>query len=593
MFESRRFVLAFAVALVPLAGCSSTAPSTRTPAAPTDAARRVVQIADEYYAGFLAAQPISATFGGLPEAPTDRLDDNSLAALARWEGQEDGWLARVREVPEAELAGTRDAVTLGILRETLEGAVARRVCRRELWDVSQMFGAQQLPTLLTTVQPVGSEDKRAHALARYRQFGRFFDTEITNLREGLRRGYAAPRRNVDAVVEQLDGLLKVPLAESPVLRMAEQDGTPAFRPALLEVLRAEVYPGLERYRRFLKDEYAPRARATAAVADLPDGAACYRALVRAHTTLDIEPARVHELGKEEMARVQTEMRALATRAFGTTDLAALFTRLRSDPKLKFGSREAVVKAAEAAVARAETGLPRFFGIVPRAKMIVDPCLPFEEKSGCPNSYTPAAQDGSRPARWRVNANPEHGSRLQLEVIAFHEGYPGHHLQIAIMQELPGVHPIVRAFINSGYAEGWGLYSERVANEMGVYSDDVAQLGRLSSSAFRAARLVVDPGLHVLGWTRQQAIDYMLANVAIPAQVAASEVDRYVIMPGQATAYMIGRLEIERLRSEAERRLGPKFDVRAFHDRILENGSVPLGFLRRHIERWLDSPSPSQ
>jgi uncharacterized protein (DUF885 family) len=225
-------------------------------------------------------------------------------------------------------------------------------------------------------------------------------------------------------------------------------------------------------------------------------------------------------------------------------------------------------------------------------MIVDPCLPFEEASGCPNSYLAAAHDGSRPARWRINTSPVRASRVDLEAIAFHEGYPGHHLQIALAQEQSGAHPVSRLLSNSGFSEGWGLYSERLANEMGVYSGDLAQLGRLSNGAFRAARLVVDPGLHVLGWSRNRAIEYMLTHTAVPAQGIAAEVDRYIINPGQATAYMLGRVEIERLRRAAETRLGKAFDVRAFHDRVLQNGNVPLPLLRRQIEAWLDSAAIS-
>jgi uncharacterized protein (DUF885 family) len=183
--------------------------------------------------------------------------------------------------------------------------------------------------------------------------------------------------------------------------------------------------------------------------------------------------------------------------------------------------------------------------------------------------------------------------VDLEAIAFHEGYPGHHLQIALAQEQSGAHPVSRLLSNSGFSEGWGLYTEKLADEMGVYSGDLAQIGRLSNSAFRAARLVVDPGLHVLGWSRKRAIEYMLAHTAIPAQGVAAEVDRYIINPGQATAYMLGRVEIERLRQAAETRLGPAFDASAFHDRVLQNGNVPLPLLRGQIEGWLDSAAVSE
>jgi len=222
-------------------------------------------------------------------------------------------------------------------------------------------------------------------------------------------------------------------------------------------------------------------------------------------------------------------------------------------------------------------------------VIVAPCQPYEEKSGCPNSYVPGTPDGKRPGRWRINAGTGRPQpRAPHEGTAFHETIPGHHLQIALAQERQQSHPIARYFFFSGFGEGWALYAERLADEMGLYSDDLSRLGDLGNQALRAARLVVDPGLAVLGWSRQQAIDYMLAHVPMSRDGAESEVDRYIADPGQATAYMIGRLEIERLRKEAETRLGNKFDLRQFHDHVLESGNVPLPFLRAHIETWLAS-----
>jgi uncharacterized protein (DUF885 family) len=232
-------------------------------------------------------------------------------------------------------------------------------------------------------------------------------------------------------------------------------------------------------------------------------------------------------------------------------------------------------------------MPSWFGRLPRADFILDPCQPFEEKSGCPGSYVPGTADGSRPGRYRVNAgDPTSQPRALAEAIAFHEGIPGHHLQVAIGQELTDAHPLTKYFFNSGFSEGWALYSEALANEMKLYSSDLDQVGRLSMTALRAARLVVDPGMHVLGWSRQRAIDYMLAHTVESRASVESEIDRYIIDPGQATAYMVGRREIERLRGLAEQQLGSRFDIREFHDRVLENGSVPLSFLRQHVEGWI-------
>jgi len=564
-----------------LAACSPGPAGTPSP-------ESVDAVADQYYRGFLDFRPLDAFFRGAPEAALDHLNDNSLAGLERWRHREDEWLARLRAIPPASLAGTPERVTHAVLLNALEGAAARRVCRDQLWPVSQQGGLQQLPARIAVAQPVGTAELRGKALARFRAFGPFVDTEIANLRDGVRQGYVAPRIVVEAVLEQLDGLLALPPDRSPMLALAERDSTPGFRDAVIGVLRTGVYPALTRYRDYLGSEYLSRAREEPAIAAMPHGAECYHARIRDFTTLALDPGEIHRTGLEQIARIEAEARPIAKRLFGPGDMAALWRRLRDDPGNRFGSRREVLDTAEAAVARARAALPRWFGRLPKAEMIVDPCLEFEEKSGCPNSYQSPAQDGSRPGRWRINTNPERASRVDLESIAFHEGYPGHHLDISLNQERAGAHPLTRILGNSGFSEGWGLYAEELADEMGLYSGDLARLGRLSNAALRAARLVVDPGLHALGWSRERAIEYMLAHTALSGGTVISEVDRYIINPGQATAYTTGRLEIGRLRAEAERRLGSRFDIRAFHDQVLANGRVPLSFLRIEVEQWMAS-----
>lgn len=545
-------------------------------------------IADDYHRRFLQARPLTAFFRGIPEAPLVGLDDNSLAATERWRQQEDAWLADLRKIEPAPGEGSTEGVLYQLLVETLTSSIATRVCHNELWPVRQQGGLQQLPTALAGIQPVGSDKNRAQALTRVRAFAPYVDHEIAALRVGMQKDYTAPRGNVESVLKQLDALLAMPAESAPVLRLAARDSAPEFRRALVGILRSHLYPAFQRYRQFLRTEYLPKARTTTSISDIPEGKDCYQARVRAFTTLDLTPEAVHQLGLEEMSRIEAEMRTIAQRRFGTTDLASLFDRLRATPEFQFTSRAEVLDTARAALDRVRSRLRSWFGRLPRAEMVLDACLPFEEESGCPNSYVAAAHDGGRPARWRINTSPGRASRVDLEGIAFHEGYPGHHLQTALAQERAGAHPVGRLLANSGFGEGWGLYAERVANEMGAYSGDLAQIGRLSGAALRAARLVVDPGLHALGWSRQQALDYMLTHTALPRQGAAAEVDRYIINPGQATAYMVGRIEIERLRQEAEKRLGRRFDIRAFHDQILQNGNVPLPLLGKLIGAWLDS-----
>jgi len=580
------------LALCLVACATAPAPGAPSPSSASEASR-VDALADEYFAAWVQSFPLSALFSGVPDAPNDLLGDNSLAAVRAWQTREDRWLDQLRQVRPEGLQGRPEEATYGVLLETLEAARQTRVCRTELWPLDQQGGWQIFLPVVAQLQPLGTPELRAAALARWRTMPRYIDTEIGNLRQGLRAGYSQPRANAQAVLEQLDDVLKIPPDASPFAGLAERDSAPGFRDSVVAVVAGEILPAVRRYRDFLASEYIPRARTTTALTALPKGAECYRALVRRYTTQDLDPRAVYQLGLRQMAALEAEMRPIAERSFGTADLPSLFERMRTDTAFTFRSREELIRTAEQAVARAKAAMPKWFGRLPRADVIVDPCLPFEEKSGCPNSYVSGTADGTRPGRWRINArNTPPQPRAPLEGTAFHETIPGHHLQGSLAQERPGAHPITRYLWFSGFGEGWALYAERLALDMGVYSSDLARFGELGEQALRAARLVVDPGLHVLGWSRRQALDYMVAHAPESRATLESEVDRYIATPGQATAYMVGRLEIERLRREAETRLGRAFDIREFHDRVLESGTIPLDLLRAHVEAWLDGRTGS-
>jgi uncharacterized protein (DUF885 family) len=288
-----------------------------------------------------------------------------------------------------------------------------------------------------------------------------------------------------------------------------------------------------------------------------------------------------------MKALHEEMRRIAELSFGTSDVTGLLRRLREGPEFAFRDREEILAVTRAAVERAAAAMPRWFGRVPQAPVTVREYPEFRRAADPAESYTEDFSSGKLAGIYFINAfDPAHKPRADVEATAFHEAIPGHHLQLALAHERGGGPRIGKYVINSGFTEGWALYAERLAGEMGLYSADVYRLGGLASEAFRAARLVVDPGLNVLGWTRQQAIDYLVENAGIDPGFAASEVDRYVAWPGQATAYLLGALEILRLREEAARTLGPRFDVRAFHDAVLEDGSIPLPMLRERIARFV-------
>lgn len=552
---------------------------------PPDYASQVTALADRYVAEYLEAFPYQALVLGAPEVHSDRLVDHSLPALAQWQDKEDELLASVMAIDRTTIAGTPAAITHIFLQNQLEASRDFRVCRSELWNVSPTWTGWQgeLP-LVAGMQAVGTPEEREAALTRWAQLPAYLDTEIENLREGLRLGYTAPRNNVEVVIRQMNAMLTAPVADSPFVQMAKDDAS--FRTQLEALETGGIRPAITRYRDFLQTDYLPQARVDIGVSANPSGEACYRAAVKYHATVAMPAQAIHDLGLAQMRSLHEDISAIGLRMFGSSDPIKALASAKTDPRFRFKGREELIAYAEAAVERGRVALPKYFGRLPKAPVIVEPYPPFLEKSAPGGQAIPPSADGA-PGKYMINAyDAPSQSRAGLESTAFHEAYPGHHMQVALALEREGLHPISRYFFLSGFGEGWALYTERLADEMQLFSGDIDRLGLYSNEALRAARLVVDSGMHVLGWSRQRAIDYLLANTTETRDRATAEVDRYIAVPGQATAYMIGSLEIRKLRTEAERALGAKFDIKAFHDAVLEDGTMPLWALREKIERWI-------
>ena len=572
--------LAIAATLTAAMSCSPAAPTRR--ADPVEIALRIAQ---EFVDGYYHQFPEEAYEVGYPDTPMDSLGDRGRAAMEAWRAREDAWLTALRALDRARLDGTDAAVPFAFTLDRLEASEARRICRTELWNVSPTWtGWQSMLSSTLAQQPVATAEERADALSRLRAVPGYLDTEIANLREGMETGYLAPNANVDAVLRQVDALLSSAPEASPFYDPASRAGDEAFARDVRQIVTGGINPAMRRYRSYLADEY--RGRGDVGVSANPDGEACYAASVRFHTSLPLDARDIHETGLREMARLQDEMARIARRSFGTDDLKALLERLRTDPQYTFRTEEDVLAYARSAVDRAAVAVHDWFGFVPDAEVVVKPFPAYQQASGG-GFYSSGSQDGTRPGTYELGTyRPETISKAGMESTAFHETYPGHHLQMSVALLGAGVHPVLRYIYVASMAEGWALYAELLADEMGLYSSDVDRIGMLSNQAFRAARLVVDPGMHVLGWTREQAIQYMLEHTAESRAGIESEIDRYLAVPGQATAYMTGSLEIQRLRRDAERQLGERFDIKAFHDTILGNGAVTLPMLQQAVARWV-------
>jgi uncharacterized protein (DUF885 family) len=551
-------------------------------------AAKLRRLADTYLAAYFERHPDEATLDGVAAVRHDRLPDDSPGAIARWWLRENAWLAELERVDPAPLAGRPERVAYGIMRDALEGSVGTRLCRFELWNVSDTHGSWlDVVSSLAALQPVGTDAARQQALARWRAIPRYIATETANHREGLRVGYTAPRRAVEILLDELDTLLATPVDRSPLYDPARRDSTPRFRAELAQVIDKQVVPAMRRYREFLAQRYLPQARTTLGVSTLPYGAECYRGSIRATTGLALTADSIHRLGLATVAELESEMRAIAERSFGTADVRGLLERLRSDSAYTFRTREEMLATAGAAVTRARAALLRWFGRRPRAAVVVEPYPAFRERESV-GEWNPPAEDGSRPGIYFLSTyDPAHKSRADLEALTFHETLPGHHLQGAIALERGDtIAGIARYFWSPGFGEGWAEYAEQLADEMGLYSSDTARLGALADITLSATLLVVDTGINAFGWTRDQAIGYIREHSGVPELRAAVAVDRYPVWPAQGLSYALGRLEIRRLRAAAERAFGSAFDIAAFHDRVLEDGAVPLPLVREKIERWI-------
>ncbi len=548
-----------------------------------DDAARVTRLADEYVKEYIARNPEAATFEGLPDAPDDKLSDNSLESLKAWQAKEDGWLARLAAIDGAALWGRPEWLTFGFLREALEGSKGLRIARLELWPVNQMSGWQATLTQLASIQPVGTAAARERALARFRQVPRYLETEVLNLKEGLRLGYSTPKPNVELTLAQLDALLQAPVKESPFFFPATKDGDAGFQAEWERLLTEEITPAVRRYRDFLEDEYLPKARTTIAISALPNGAEAYRALLRAFTTLDRTAEETSLLGEQAVARYEAQAADIGRKLFGAKDLKAVLKKLERDPRNRFKTREELMEFSKAAVDRARRAMPQWVEFMPKAEVVIEAIPAYLEKTAS-SAYQSGAIDGSRPGVYLINLyQPENQTRANAELTAFHETYPGHHFQISVSAELPRPHLITRLVASGGYIEGWARYSEALAEEMGLYSSDPSRINR---RLWPAHGMVVDPGLHVLGWTREQAVAYIRGTGRFSPHEAESMVDRIIAWPAQLTTYDTGGLEFFALRERAGKALGPKFDIRAFHSEILRYGAVTLPMLREIVDRWI-------
>jgi uncharacterized protein (DUF885 family) len=553
-------------------------------------------LVEAYWQERLALRPLQATFLGDHRYDAELPNNLGTAHLGLEYALEKRYLGALAAIDAKALAG-QDLLTYAVFKRDRELELEGYRYQAELLPLNQFGGLPQTMAQLgsgTSAQPFASTRDYENWLKRVDGFAVWVDQAIVNMRRGSARGYVQPKCVVERLLPQLEQLIAADPAKSLFMKPVAEfpKGVPAadqarLRAAFLEAVSRKINPAYQRLRDFVRDEYLPRARASVAWTDLPLGHDWYAYRVKVATTTNLTPDQIHQLGLAEVQRIGAEMdRVIAELAF-RGDRRAFFDALRADPRFYFDKETDLLAAYGALKARVRARLPEQFDLAPKADFEIRAVEPFRAAAQATASYQQPASDGSRPGIFYVNtydlkSRPKYG----MEEIYLHEAEPGHHFQIAIQQELTGL-PSFRRFGGYGaYAEGWGLYAESLGRELGLYTDPYSYFGALSGEIWRAIRLVVDTGMHAKGWSRQQALDYLLANSAVGATDAAAEIDRYIAVPGQALTYKIGELKIKELKARAQRELGVRYDVRAFHRAILGDGALPLDVLDAKIARWL-------
>ena len=614
----RRVLVVSALSLALLAACASTPPSsletapatTTAQAAATSEDARINAWFERKYEEQLQFSPIQMTFLGRKDRYSE-LDDMSREAGKKQLAWMVAALDEMKSTFDYDALGDTAKLSWDLFEYQVQNAKAADQFTAHGYPFEQMGGMQsQMPTFMIGFHKVDDESDYTAYIARLREVPRAFGQLMDHVRDSAEQGIRPPRFAHEGVIEQGTKVITgAPFTDGPdsalwadaqakadaLVKAGKIDAARATelkaeaRAALVEAVKPAYDEVLAWFKADLPNALVnPSGVGTTH----PNGKAYYAQRLAASTTTNLTPDQVHQIGLDEVTRIRGEMEALKDRVGFKGDLKAFFHFIRTDPQFKYpdtdAGRQAYIDDATAAIDTIKKQLPNYFGLLPKADLVVKRVEPFREVAGAAQHYYPSTPDGSRPGIYYahlsdMNAMP----KTELEVIAYHEGLPGHHMQIAIAQELEGVPEFRKQAGFSAYSEGWGLYSEWLAREIpGTYTDPYSEFGQLTSEMWRAIRLVVDTGLHAKGWTQKQAVDYFAANSSIPLEAVEAEVRRYITWPGQATSYKIGMIKIQELRARAEKELGDDFDIREFHDAVLGGGALPLTLLERKIDQWI-------
>jgi len=589
----RRHLLLIAAALfiVPLHLPAQLTASSPAPSSPEDRAKALHAIFHDYWEETLKRQPEFASSVG-DKRYNDQISDYSVKAINDWLAFEQELLLKLAEIDPTGLSD-QDQTSRELLLHDLTQDQGEAEFKTWEMPVNQMGGIYSMyPQLVAQLSFTTAKDYEDW-IARLRAIPRAFDQVTANISLGIDDKRVPPKYLLEKTLEQVkqladqkpeDSPLALPLKKFPdSISAAEQT---RIKTEMLSVITKQDLPAYQRFARFMAVAYIPAGRAEPGISALPDGPKFYKFLVKESTTTDLTADQIHQIGLDEVKKDEADMLAIAQK-LGFQDLKSFQASLKSNPKLKPTSREQLLDTYRGYLGPMQAKLPQLFGQLPKAPFEVRPVPDYLEKNSATAYYQPGTPDGSRPGRLFIDTyNFADRNLYDVEAIAYHEGLPGHHLQISISRELQGM-PEFRKFGGySAFAEGWGLYAEQLGKDVGFYKDPYSDYGRLQGDIWRAIRLVVDTGVHSKHWTRQQMVDYFHDHSSIDETDVQAEVDRYIAWPSQALAYKIGQLKILKLRDQAKKELGDKFDIRAFHDQVIDSGALPLEVLDQRITNWI-------
>lgn len=558
----------------------------------SDAAKKLHALFDEDWQWNLLQYPESATLLG-DNRYNDRVTDYSPEAIERRKAHEREMLDRVQKIDRSQLAG-QDAISYDLFLRDKKLNIEGERFLTEYMPIDQMNGVQISFGQLVGSTPFRNAKDYGDYVARLAAFSRQIDQLIGLMRRGIETKWVPPAVPLRSVPAQIEGQIADDPTKSPMFNpfaRFPQDFSAEERTRLVDsgknVIAGSLTPALKKLDSFFKEAYLPASRKDIGASSLPDGDAFYQYSIRRHTTTNLTAKEIHEIGKREVARIHKEMEAIVQQVRFKGSFQEFLTFLRTDPRFYYSKAGELVAGYSNIAKRADGKLPELFAELPRNSYGMKVIPDYEAPAQTTAYYQPGAADGSRAGFYMINTYKlDTRPKYEMEALTLHESVPGHHLQIARSQELKGLPDFRRNAGYTAYVEGWGLYAESLGTEMGFYSDPYSKFGQLTYEMWRACRLVVDTGMHAFGWNRQQAIDFMKENTAKTENDIIVEIDRYIVWPGQALAYKMGELKIKELRAKARRELGARFDVRRFHNAVLDDGPLPLDLLESRINEWI-------